>query len=55
MSYCVCNRSRGIIVWCKQYSSAVMMAKEIGSGSVIVNTRCKFLRRFVAQIRSSWS
>lgn len=54
MGYCIINRYRGLIVWCKHYSSACMMAKEFGSGTAILNTRCKIFRKFVTQIRQSW-
>lgn len=54
MGYCVVNQSKGLIAWCRQYSSACMMAREFGVGTAILGTHNKFLRGFVESIRKSW-
>lgn len=54
MGYCVINQYRGQIAWCKNLSSAYMMAMEFGCDSIIIENHRKIHRKFVSQIRKSW-
>ena len=54
MNYCVCNYEKKQVAWCKQYSSAVMMAQLWGGGTCIIETQVGIHRDIVQSIRRSW-
>lgn len=55
MGFCVINICRQQVAWCSVYSSACRMAQEFGCDTKIIETQSKIHRKFVAQIRQSWS
>lgn len=54
MSFCVCNTYTKQIAWCREYSSAIMMAQTFGGRTIIIETEIGIHRDIVAFIRKSW-